>query len=291
MKSRFIVPLLVCVLFTLTSAGSVWGGSDESLREFEKAAGPYAELQKMNADAAALYAEAHANNRQSAYMLLLKVKNQAADIMLRSFGSKSGWDKLDLELSAAEESLSAGKQSHEWMENAARIALAADALASGSGGLWLQYEKLLEDDMVVLRRAWKRGSGEPSAAAAILNGVSAHAGRVEAAASMAGSPEHAERLISEISRLEARLNALASGASDTSRLTLAVEASFLSMEEEIARMFAGAAYDSAFKPVTAAERPGLLQWALFLGTVISAVLTWAGWRKYKQNPFGVKPLS
>ncbi|MHA7963482.1 sporulation protein YpjB [Paenibacillus sp. CAU 1782] len=292
MKARIAAPLILCILLTLASSWSVWIRPINAGHLDQSPGGHHIQLQVMNNTASDLYAAALSNERHLAYNRLMKLKQQTEAGMLRGFGTEAGWVALDNEMTETEALLLSGSPSRAWAEGAARIALAADAMSSGSGGLWLQYEKLLEDDLAAIRKAWKRSAGDPAAAAAArLNSFSAHAGRIAPAALMAGSAQATEQLLRSISEAAALLDAKMAGTADERRLQLAVEAAFVSMENASSAMFEGEAYRSSVQPISAsAGRPDVMQWALFLGTLISAVLTWTGWRKYKQNPFGVKTL-
>lgn len=292
MKARIAAPFILCILLTLASAWSIWIRPINAEHLDQAAGGHHIQLQRMNETATALYAAAASNEKHLAYNRLMKLKQQAEAGILRGFGTEAGWEALDTELAKTEALLLSGSRSRDWSEGAARIALAADAVSSGSGGLWLQYEKLLEDDLASIRKAWKRSTGDPAAAAAArLNSFAAHAGRIGPAALMAGSAQATEQLLRGIKEAEVLLEAKMAGPADGRRLQLAVEAAFSSMEEASSAMFEGEAYRSSFQPISEpAHGPDVAQWALFLGTVITAVLTWTGWRKYKQNPFGVKSL-
>ena len=292
MKARFAAPFLLCILFTLASVWSVWIRPINAEHLDQAASGHHIQLQRMNETAAALYAAAASNEKHLAYNRLMKLKQQTESGMLRGFGTEAGWEALDNEMAETEVLLLSGSPSRDWNEGAARIALAVDAISSGSGGLWLQYEKLLEDDLAAIRKAWKRSAGDPAAAAlARLNHFEVYASRIGPAALMAGSAHETEQLIEGIKEASALLNAKMADPDDHQRLQLAIEAAFSSMEAASSAMFEGEAYRSAFKPI--AQSPGgpdVTQWVLFFGTVIAAVLTWTGWRKYKQDPFGVKTL-
>ena len=137
-------------------------------------------------------------------------------------------------------------------KGAARIALAVDAMSSGSGGLWLQYEKLLEDDLASLR---KRSNGDSAAAAAaMLKGFSAHSSRIATAALMAGSTQKQRELLQTIGVAERLLDAKVTGVADQRRFQVAVEASFVSLEKASSAMFEGEAYSTSAQPFDMTER-------------------------------------
>lgn len=291
MKARFIIPLIFCLLMTAGSVGTVWGGaSPEWSYSLLSADSPYRQLYKLDETAAALYTAAYANNRQAAYAELQKLNKLLDNAMLQGYGTAEGWSSLKKDVASIEYAMSHGVHHYLWMEQTVRVRLGADALIGGEGALWLQYEELLHDDLMSVRKAWKRQTDDASVAArAVLKGLDLHAGRIETAALYAGDSIRMNELIARIDYTDRLLESSASLESDTAR-DVEIERSLDGIEAAINGVFLP--YEDAFAlpvaSVPAAAHP--LQWSLFLGTIISAVLTWTGWRKYKQSPFGVKKL-
>lgn len=291
MKARFIIPLIVCLIMTAGSATVVWGGSSpEWSYTFLTADSPYRQLYKLDETATALYTAAYADNRQTAYAELQQMNKLLNNTILQEYGTPEGWALLSEDTAAIEHALTRGLPLHSWMEQAVRVRLGADALVGGNGALWLQYEGLLQDDLVSVRKALKRQTDDSAVAArAMLNELNRHASRIEIAARYAGDTMRMNELLARIAYTDRQLENLigsnenAGGIEEADRSLSGIEAAingvFLPYEDAFALPAAS---------VPAAPHP--LQWSLFLGTIISAVLTWTGWRKYKQNPFGVKKL-
>ncbi|MCR2802988.1 sporulation protein YpjB [Paenibacillus soyae] len=290
MKARFIIPLIVFIGMAAGSAGVVWGSaSPGGSYDFLFADSPYRQLYKLDESATALYTAAYANNRHAAYAELQRLKRLMEDAMIQSYGTPEGWSAQLGDAAALERELSAGVPDSSWIEHAVRLRLGADALVGGEGALWLQYEGLLKEDLQAVRQAWKRSTGDAAiAAGAMLKGMTTHAHRIESAALYAGDSTRMNELLKRISYSERLLEA---AANDRSKIKPdQIEQSFDGIQSAISGVFLH--YEEALA-IPAEKSSALghpLQWSLFLGTLISAVLTWSGWRKYKQSPFGVKKL-
>lgn len=290
MKARFIIPLVLFVLMAAGSAGVVWGSAGPGgSYDFLFADSPYRQLYKLDESATALYTAANANNRQAAYAELQKLKRLMNDAMVQSYGTPAGWSAQRKDAADLERELSMGVPDSSWIEHAVRIRLGADALVGGEGALWLQYEGLLKEDLHGVRQAWKRSSDDAAlAAAAMLKGMTTHAHRIESAAQYAGDSTRMNELLHRISYANRLLEA---AALDKSKVDPdQIEQSFDGIGSAISGVFLH--YEDALA-IPMADSSALghpLQWSLFLGTIISAVLAWSGWRKYKQSPYGVKKL-
>ncbi|MEK3881427.1 sporulation protein YpjB [Paenibacillus sp. PL2-23] len=290
MKARFVIPLIVFLFMAAGSAGVVWGSATPAIMYQELLAdSPYRQLYKLDQSAAALYTASHANNRQAAYAELQKLKLLLEDEMLQSYGTPQGWSAARQDALALERKLMSEHPHSMWLEHAVRLRLGADALIGGDGALWLQYEGLLKEDVLAVRQAWKRSNDNGAAAArALLAGMSAHASRIEAAALFAGDTTRMNELMHRIEYSERLLQASEGGAG--SAYSQRIEQSLDGIQAAVDGIFVH--YEDALAipnaSVSALGHP--LQWSLLLGTIISAVLTWTGWRKYKHSPFGVKKL-
>ncbi|MFF2887568.1 sporulation protein YpjB [Paenibacillus sp. NPDC057967] len=287
MKSRIIIPFIVCLCMAMGTAGVVWGGaSPEGSYAFLFSSGPYHQLERMDETATALYTAAYTNNRQAAFAELQRLNKLLDNKMLRSYGSADGWSAMEHDAAAVERALSSGVKHSLWLEHTVRLRMGADALMNGKAALWHQYKALLTHDVNTLKQAWKRQAGDPVAAArATLQGLSEHAARIETAAMFAGDPIRMRELMERIAYAGRLLEGKQSTVSKTE-----VDQSLDAIRLVINRIFLE---DKQAAAVPAIAPPGIgqpLKWALLLGTIISGVLTWTGWRKYKARPYGVKKL-
>ncbi|GKU79516.1 sporulation protein YpjB [Paenibacillus sp. L3-i20] len=291
MKSRVIVPFVICLFMTIGSAGAVWGSaSPDGSLVYMFSNSPYQELYRMEETATALYNAAYQNNRQGAYAEMQKLQKHIGNDMLTSYGTSQGWAALSSDADLIQAALSSGDKNSNWIEHAVRIRLGTDALVRGKHGLWFQYENLLIDDITSVHKAWKRGQGNHlTAAQAMMKSVSLHAVRIESAALLTGNELRMNELMKRIEYtnrlLEARKLTLYDSAVDKK-----IEESLDGISSAIKGIFLSADHAQVLPAIVLPAAPNPLKWALFLGTIISAVLTWTGWRKYKQHPYGVKSL-
>ncbi|WP_165867516.1 sporulation protein YpjB [Paenibacillus pinisoli] len=287
MKSRIIIPFIVCLCMAIGTAGVVWGGaSPEGSHAFLFSSGPYHQLERMDETATALYTAAYHNNRQAAFAELQRMNKLLGNEMVRSYGSADGWTRMEQDAAAVERALAGGVKHSLWLEHTVRLRMGADALMNGKAALWLQYKALLNNDLNMLKQAWKRQAGDPVAAArASLQGLSEHAARIETAAIFAGDPIRMRELMERIAYtgrlLEGKQSTVWKSEVDQSLEAIRGAINSVFLEDK----------QAAAVPVVAPPGAGNpLKWALLLGTIISAVLTWTGWRKYKAMPYGVKKL-
>lgn len=291
MKARFVIPLIVCMLLTAASAAAAWNGEFAARAAALFADRPNEALLRVEAASEKLYAAAYSGNRQDAYRHAQRLRQLLNDEKLHVYGTAGGWSAIASDAAAMEKALAAGAPGTAWVEEASRIRLAADAMVRPESALWLQYEKLLAEDVMRLKQDFKRHSGSAAeAAAARLNVLRDHARRVEPAAIAAGSGLRMRELMERISYsgrlLESSVNGQPSG--DAVR---SIEHSFRALELAIRGIFESRESDGSQSAVAIPSVSHPIRWALFMGAFISAVLSFAGWRKYKNNPYGVKPLA
>ena len=287
MKARFIAPLIACVVLTIGSIGTVWGSSaPEGSYFYMLTDSPYNMLGRFDQSAAALYEAAYSNNRHAGYIHLQKLKRYMEDGMLDAFGNVDGWLAVQQAAASIEKALGSKDANSGWMNEAAQIRLAADALVRPGEALWLQYEKLLREDANRIRLAWNRYAGDNVAAAsAMLVSMQDHMNRIEPAARMY---DHGMRTTELVERIQYMGRLLESKRVGTEKVKAEVDRTIIALDSSVSRMFQEHAAAAPVIAVPAKSNP--IGWALFLGAIICAALAYSGWRKYKQLPFGIKRL-
>lgn len=297
-KTRIVVPFLICVFMTIGSVSVVWGNSGPILGTLLPASErPYEALYRLDETGAALYGAANENNRQFAYLQVQKLKKGLDNDIVRTYGTVEGWDKLASDLKVIDAALGGGYSNAEWRERAARVRLALDAVVGGSGSLWFQYKRLLQDDIQLIGQALKRSTDDREAAAeaalALLGSMTAHVNRIELAAAISGQGLRMEELMQRMAYSEKLIKQTRQDSAGSS--IAHVRSALQSLDEALT------AIEGIFRADIAADADAMpvlspstmvypLQWSFFLGTLISAVLTFVGWRKYKQMPYGIKSI-
>lgn len=165
-------------------------------------------------------------------------------------------------------------------EEAASLLLAADAMAHPSGPLWHDYRTVFAEDLRTLREALSE-DGEESArgadltgAVAALKSLQSHFELIRTAALLETAPLNVVRSDNVL-----RYASIVIG-SESSNLALAQDA-MQPLAEALFALFPGAADEqSVVVPAVAGASWG---WTAMMGSFIVTVLTWAGWRRYKDD--------
>lgn len=163
---------------------------------------------------------------------------------------------------------------------AASLLLAADAMANPAQPLWHDYRTVFAEDLRTLRAALS-GDGEAAAggtdltvAVAALNRLQFHYELIRTAALLETTPLNVVRSDNVL-----RYASIVIG-SESSNLALA-HGAMHPLEEALLAIFPGAADEpSAVVPAVSGASWG---WTAMMGSFIVTVLTWAGWRRYKDD--------
>ncbi|MGO4693134.1 sporulation protein YpjB [Paenibacillus sp. 2TAB26] len=289
MKIRFIIPFVVCIVMTIGYANLVWG-SGASLQAFATrlTPDPSKQVQRMDNIASSLYEAAYTNNRQAAYQYVQQLQQLVDGELKYAAGNAEGWQAVERDANTIEKSLVKGSLGTSWFVEAARIKLTADALARPNNALWLQYEKIMQDDISRVEKAWKRQTDDGAIAArAVMISLEKHADRIKPAVSMMYGSKHETELMERIQYTNRLLEASRKDKNNVASINRSVQ----ELKDTLTRMFNQNQLEADVPVVAAVPISNPLRWTLLLGAFISAILTYTGWRKYKENPFGVKPIS
>jgi hypothetical protein len=220
-----------------------------------------------------LYQASVDENRQLAYSYAIRVKSLTTESELRRIGEPNGWGRIDEHVQSVIDSLNRGELSPAWREDASKLKLAVDALDVGRKSLWLQYERLLHEDISRLKKAWQRGGKEGAAAAgAALSQLRLHVSRMEAAAAVSEDPERIRTLLDRIRYAE---KLIASPEQTAAQRTMA-EGSFVLIGDAVDRLFANHA---SIVHAQAVGNPSW-QWTFMLTTIVLSALAYTAWRKF-----------
>jgi sporulation protein YpjB len=289
MKVRFIIPFVLCIVMTIGYVNLVWG-SGAALQAYATmlTPDPGKQVQRLDDIASSLYEAAYTNNRQAAYQYVQQLQQMVDGELKYSSGNADGWVAVEKDARAIEKALVNGSIGTSWFLEAARLKLASDALARPENALWLQYEKIMLDDISRVEKAWKRQTDDGAIAArAVMISLEQHAKRIKPAVSILYGSKHEAELTERIQYTNRLLEASRNDKNNNAR----INRSLLELKETLVRLFNQNQLEADVPVVAAVPISNPLRWTLFLGAFISAILTYTGWRKYKTNPFGVKPLT
>jgi len=222
-------------------------------------------------------------NRQLAYACLLRIEETAASADIRALGEPAGWRRIDGSLAAARKALARGRDPDAWREEASRLLLAVDALMPDRASLWLEYGRLIGDDLDRMRRGWQRGGTEGAEAAAVsLRLMKERAERLEAAAELV-RPQPSVQLLLERIRYAERLLAAAEKGEASRGL---IEEAFDGIEQAASDLFGPAALMTS---AVAWDNPSPA-WIAALIAILGAALGYTGYRKYRQDRWGISSV-
>lgn len=285
-RLRVIIPFVLCMGMAICSVTAVYAFPAGQAATSRQTVSNQA-LYRLDETADSLYKAAYTNNRQAGYKYVQQLEKLLQSNQLRQTGHAAGWDMLEESASSIEASLQSKVWSNDWLTASARIHLTTDALLRPGHALWLQYEKVMLEDLRRVNQAWKRQTGDGAIAArAAMESFTAHLSKIEAAASMQRSPERINEVKDRMRYTNILLEAGMRGQSkqdwtddsidDLGYALTRLFSEGLPMEEE-----------QVIAPISIANP---ISWTFLIGAIIMAVLTYTGWRKYKQSPYGVKKL-
>ena len=162
--------------------------------------------------------------------------------------------------------------------NAARVRLAADALLHRPQPMWQQYYRVLRDDLEEMADANAERRTEDVRAA--YERFKRHFDIVRPSLLISRTPSEIERFTSLTASLDAAVRPTGVRFAQVETLLPALGAL---VDETFERE-----HEDAFVPVPDGQRPLLV--TLVIGSVIVAVLLYAGWRKYRHDP-GYRTIS
>ncbi len=288
MTMRFIIPLICCILLTVSSAGAVWGSTlDKPAKASEVSFNIMKEWALTDDLTRGMYDAARAGNRQAGFLYAQKLLANLEKIGYLQPDKRSGIAGMAEDSSVIKDVLMSGNPAALWLPMTARLMLAGDVMVRPANALWLQYEAVLLDDWSRVEKGWKRQTDDRAEAArAAMYSLENHADRIELAYTLLYGAGHGVELKERIAYTNKLLELRTTRGGHDVMVNEALQA----LRSAIIKL-----YDQSRQAETLAVfSPPLvaspLKWALLLGAVISAVLTYKGWSKYKAEPYGVKRI-
>ncbi|MFC5403785.1 sporulation protein YpjB [Cohnella soli] len=236
-----------------------------------------------------LYGAVNASDVQSARDRLSALEEQFRKLPMEGIATAEGIQALANSMTDMKKAVAAVKlDERKWKEGAARLRLAADALAHPDRPLWVSYRKVLINDLKQLEAALPNKSpssgvsAASDAAKAAFGQLSVHYSVIRTAAALRAEPSTIERADSAF-RYAARL--LGSPSTQT-MLLLSVAPQLRDALDAMFPQEAPAAFVPPLGPV-----PPSWGWSATIGSFIVTVLSWVGWRRYKDDRFVDRPVS
>ena len=166
----------------------------------------------------------------------------------------------------------------QWMISASKLRLAADSLTHPQDGIWLQYYKVVREDLQLM---------EQSAAQKNLEGIRSSYSSLQQHFEIIRPAVIVQREPEEVHMLESWIS-YAGGV--VARGDTAEVRAIISRGEEMINILFGKKKDEpALAPLGEVRGPWM--WQLLFAAFILAALTFAGYRKYRANFSGIRSVS
>ncbi|KQY87784.1 hypothetical protein ASD24_08085 [Paenibacillus sp. Root52] len=287
MKRKFKSTLrlwIISFMALLFWANLSYSGSAQSNGEngqVEESISANLSIQQMNEEAALLYRYALEQDVEKVRGSILRISNGLEHISFEGQTTVEGIHALSETVVEVKEAAVRIKSDTTALQQAsAKLRLAADSLANPAKPLWLQYYKIIKDDLQALSLA----ANQRQNAATLLSRYAAleeHYETVRPAALIRREPY-------EIAQLDAWL-------SHTKGLTMGkqpdlsqLQAMMIHGEELVNQLFGREKDESAFVPFV--QGPDRRAAGMLITSVIVAALSYAGFRKYRAQQQGIFPF-
>ncbi|MFC6332259.1 sporulation protein YpjB [Paenibacillus septentrionalis] len=285
MKFRIIILTCLCVVCLMGMTATVFGNQANWTHDPQNEAA--ARLMKLEHTIAELYEQGNASHKQEVYRLIQSIKHQFNQPELLKFGTVNAWKMMKSDVVNVEQALINGESGIVWREPINRLRLAVDSLLQSEQGPWLQYESLLLDDIKSIRKASHLNRDNTVELTSIyVQKLFEHIGRMEMAAYMVGDEEVMNQLWKRAELLKHFMKSHENGWNQAQHKDMITILD--GMELSVHALFAQAEETITVPTVTVPSNIHATGFAFFIGTIISGFLAFASYRKYKQEPYGVK---
>ncbi|MFS0871265.1 sporulation protein YpjB [Paenibacillus xylanilyticus] len=238
-------------------------------------------IQQLNEEATSLYRHALEHNIEEVRNSIMRISERLEHISFEGQTTVEGIHAISETIVEVKEAAVRVKSDDTGLQQAsAKLRLAADSLANPAKPLWLQYYKIVQNDLQALSTAVNRheNGAALSSQYAVLE---EHYETIRPAAMIRREPY-------EIAQLDAWLSHT-KGLTAAKQPDIAQLQSMVSQGEELVNQLFGREKDeSAFVPFV--QGPNRRAAGLFITSVIVAALTYAGYRKYRAQQQGIFPF-
>jgi sporulation protein YpjB len=263
--------LLVTVVSIVTACGAISSTKGQAIVKVDPE-----QVQKMeflNQIADEMYKKSMDGQVTEARSKLLQISDQIPKIRFEGVISVEGLNALTETITQAKRVYNAASYSPEEGQIAvAKIRLATDALTHKNQPMWLQYYKVLQNDVNMLSQSIK--ADKQQEAVASFGKLSQHIGVIHPSILISREPTEVEKLDSLMTFLHSNLK--------TSPMSIRqVESGVEHLQQIIDELFMKNKDAIAIVPLTDPRQP--IIWSLAIGLIIISVLSYAGFRMYRSG--------
>lgn len=237
------------------------------------------QLEELNRTADELYKRTAAGQFEEARAVLEKLGNQVA---ASSFGGVTGVEGVnalsDAVVEAKRQLNAVQLDPKKSVRAAAALKLATDALTHKQQPMWLQYDNLLSQDTAQLEKAVN--AGNKADVKTRFAGLKEHYDTIRPAVWISRTPQMGE-MMDSLLKFFGKYTEPDSFQKDVLLTGIG------QWKEALKSLFRNESDRTAYMPIVEPDRPVL--WTATVGSLIAAVLAYAGWRMFKAERDTVRP--
>ncbi|UJF36166.1 sporulation protein YpjB [Paenibacillus hexagrammi] len=265
--------LLIIIMACGISACSSVIGQDKGHASVQTDPEQAKKMDLLNEAAEDMYKKTMEGQVVEARTRLMQISDQIPKMRFEGVTSVEGLNALTETITQAKRVYNAVSYSqNEGQVAVAKLRLATDALTHKNQPMWLQYYKVLKNDVTNLEQQVK--ANQSNEAIASFNKLSQHISVVRPSMLISREPSDVEKLDSLMTFVHNNLN---SSPMDAKR----VEAGIEQLNRTIDELFMKKAETAAYVPITDPNQPIL--WSLGIGLIIVSVLSYSGWRMFQSG--------
>lgn len=286
-RKRWLIACMLCLVLTVLLIGAAAAAAPTE--RTATSISTSSTWQRVQRSADAIYEASTLGNRQTAYYVGQQLSSHLQQLLKSDSGNQlSQWQDIHQEVKIMLVNIEQGRTAVLWRPQAIRIKLAVDAAGAQSIGvpasaMWLQYEPIIEEDIARIRQAINMRNAQAYASAtAMLHTLREHTDRIAIAAAIANKSTEMKALLNSITYMSRLLDAGERGTIN-SQLSLQV---LSPVEAASAALFSSNSEKE--QPVIAPIGGGVPhRWIFGISSLISSLLAYVSWRKYKETPYAV----
>lgn len=270
MRKKYQWTLLILLSFLiLLESGTVKVFADPQRKELERAE----QLKLFEQVTEQLYQHMQQGNTEKANKLMEDLIDTLEGLSFRGLTSVEGIHALAESIMDARETIAqVDLDPEQWVVTSARLRLAVNSLAHKENALWLQYYKIMENDLSVMNKA--RAGGDPSDFKKAFSSLHHHYDIIRPAAII-------QRESSEVNRFDSWMSYLTGLTQEDPWNEAAVKEAMLHKDVMLKGLFGRKSNEPVFLPITGYNTPWY--WTLLIGAWIVIALIYTGYRKYRAN--------
>ncbi|MNO54851.1 Sporulation protein YpjB (SpoYpjB) [compost metagenome] len=218
-----------------------------------------------------LYQDMQQGNTQGASNNMNELINVLEGLSFKGLTSVEGIHALAETIMDAKETIASVElEPEDWAIKSARLRLAVNSLIHKEKALWLQYYKLMANDLQVMNKA--RAEGSPSEFKKGFQSMQSHYEVIRPAAAIRREP-------SNMNQFDSWMSYLAGLTRNSTWDENAVKGAMVHGDRLIKELFGRKSDEPVFLPISGYNSPWY--WTLLIGAWIVIALIYTGYRKYR----------